>query len=160
MNVVTKLLTGSALCLGLVVVASEASAQSKAKVLVQDLVAQGVQPHEAAVMSTAACQEFAKRNGLDVLCGEDIRNMMRFSAMNAAFDSCNDEKCYASMGKAMKARYVVSGSVSRLGNEFILSLAMFDTEKGEPVGRGEVKAESLEKLHLQVAEAASSIKTR
>jgi TolB-like protein len=153
-----KLTTGGALLLGLMV-ASPASAQ-KSKLLVQDLIAQGVQPHEAAVMSSAACQEFAKRTGLDVLCGEDIRNMMRFSAMNAAFDACNDEKCYASMGKAMKARYVVSGTVSRLGNEFILSLSMFDTEKNEPVGRGEVKAESLEKLHNQVAEAASSIKTR
>jgi hypothetical protein len=157
---VMKFLAGSALVMGLCLVATGASAQNKSKVLVQDLVAQGVQAHEAAVMSTAACQEFAKRNGLDVLCGEDVRNMMRFSAMNAAFDACNDEKCYASMGKAMKARYVVSGSVSKLGSEFILSLAMFDTEKNEPVGRGQVKADSLEKLHLQVAEAASSIKTR
>lgn len=158
MSFLVKLAAGAALSLGLCWVASDADAQNKSKVLVQDLIAQGVQPHEAAVMSTAACQEFAKRNALDVLCGEDVRNMMRFSAMNAAFDACNDEKCYASMGKAMKARYVVSGSVSKLGQEFILSLAMFDTEKGEPVGRGQVKADSLEKLHLQVAEAASLIK--
>jgi hypothetical protein len=134
--------------------------QPKPKVLVNDLVAQGVQPHEAAVMSTAACQEMAKKSGLDVLCGEDIRTMMKFSAMNAAFDACNDEKCYASMGRAMKARYVVSGSVSRLGAEYVLSMSMFDTEEGKAVGRGEAKADTLEKLHLQIPEIAGSLRAR
>src|SRR5688572_17358947 len=128
----------------------------KPKMLVQDFVAQGVEVHEAAVMSTAACQAFAKAASYDVLCGEDIRNMMRFGAMTAAFDGCADEKCYANMGKAMKARYVVSGSVSKFGNGFILSLSMFDTEEGRPVGRTEIKADTLEQLHLQVPEAASA----
>lgn len=144
-----KLLVLSALLAG------AGPAHAKAKVLVQDLVAQGVEAHEAAVMSTAACQAFAKGD-LEVLCGEDIRNMMRFGAMTAAFDGCQDEKCYANIGKAVKARFVVSGSVSKFGNGFILSLSMFDTEEGKPVGRTEVKADSLEKLHAQVPEAASA----
>jgi hypothetical protein len=131
-------------------------AEAKPKMLVQDLAAQGVEPGEAAVMSTATCQAFARFDGYDVLCGEDLRNMMRFGAMTAAFDGCADEKCYSSVGKAMKARYVVSGSVSRFGAGFVLALSMFDTEEGRPVGRTEVKAETLEKLHAQVKEAAQA----
>jgi hypothetical protein len=138
---------------------SEARAD-KSKVLVQDLIAQGVEAHEAAVISSAACQAFAKQSGYDVLCGEDLRNMMRFSAMTAAFDGCADEKCYATMARAMKARYVVSGSVAKFGSGYILSLAIFDTEEGRPLGRSEVKADSLEKLHAQVAEAASAARGR
>ncbi len=144
----------AAIAVGVVSVAT--IAEAKPKMLVQDLVPQGVEPAEAAVMSSAACQAFAKVDGFDVLCGEDLRNMLRFGAMTAAFDGCADEKCYASVGKAMKARYVVSGSVSKFGGGFVLALSMFDTEEGRPVGRTEVKAETLEKLHDQVREAAQA----
>lgn len=132
---------------------------SKAKLLVQDLVPQGVEPHEAAVISTAACNAIAKDGKFDVLCGEDLRNLMRFGALSASFDGCAAEDCFASMGKAMQARYVVSGSVSKLGATFVLNLSMFDTEAGRPVGRTEVKATTIEKLHDSAAEAASAILT-
>jgi hypothetical protein len=151
--------TTAGLFLGLLATTATAQA-AKPKVLVQDLVAQGVEPSDAAVMSSAACQAFAKNAAYDVLCGEDIRNMMRFGALTAAFDGCADEKCYEGLGKATKARYVVSGSVSKLGGTFILSLSVFDTEQARPIGRTEVKAESLEKLHGQVPEAVSATAKR
>lgn len=143
---------------GLLLSASAPAFAAKPKMLVQDLVPRGVEPHEAAVISTAACQAFARSAAHDVLCGEDVRNMMRFGAMTAAFDgACADEQCYANIGKAMKARYVVSGSVSKLGGVYVLALSVFDTEEARSVGRGEVKADSLEKLHLQVGEAAGTV---
>lgn len=132
----------------------------KAKLLVQDLIAQGVEAHEAAVISTAACNAIAKDGKYEVLCGEDLRNLMRFGALSASFDGCAEEDCFASMGKAMQARYVVSGSVSKLGGTFVLNLSMFDTEAGRPVGRTEVKAATIEKLHESAAEAASAILTQ
>src|SRR5262249_17980141 len=90
------------LALGGVLILAAPAFAAKPKMLVQDLVAQGVETHEAAVMSSAACQAFAKSSTNDVLCGEDIRNMMRFGAMAAAFEGgCKDETCYANMGKAM-----------------------------------------------------------
>ncbi len=147
------------LTLGLIAAAAPAWAD-KPKMLVQDLVAQGVEAHEAAVISTAACTAFAKNAKYDVLCGEDLRNMMRFGALAASFDGCSDETCQAAMGKALQARFVVSGAVSKLGGTFILSLSVFDTEASRPMGRTEIKADSLEKLHSQAHEAASSLLSR
>ena len=122
----------------------------KPKVLVQDLKAQGVEPHEAMVLSTAAGTEFSKSSKHDVLCGDDLRNMMQF-------DGCAEENCYASMGKALSARYIVSGSVSKLGGAYVLSIAMFDTESGRPAGRSQIKADTVEKLHQDAGEAVSAI---
>lgn len=132
---------------------------AKPKMLVQDLVAQGVEAHEAQVISTATCNAIAKDAKYEVLCGDDLRNMMRFGALAASFDTCADASCYADLGKAMQARFVVSGSVSRLGKTFVMSLSMFDTENARPVGRTELKADSLENLHAQATEAASAILT-
>lgn len=139
---------------------SAAAPAAKPKMLVQDLVAQGVEPNESAVISSAVCQAFAKAGTHEVLCGEDLRNMMRFSAMSAALDGCQDEKCYATMGRALKARYVVSGTVSKLGSTLVLSLSMFDNETQKAVGRSEVKADTIEKLHLQASEAVSQLRGR
>ena len=56
-------------------------------------------------------------------------------------------------------RFVVAGSVSKLGKLYILSLSMLDTETGRPIGRTEVKADSIEALHGQVQEAYSAVIT-
>jgi hypothetical protein len=142
------------------IVWNPAARAERPKVLVQDLAAQGVEPHQAAVISTTACHAFAKSAAHTVLCGEDLRSMMRFSAMAATLDGCADADCFERLGKAMNARFVVHGSVAKLGEEYVLSLSMFDAEKGEPTGRSEIKAGSIEKLHAQVAEAVSAVLKR
>ncbi|MEQ8272696.1 MAG: hypothetical protein RMA76_41525 [Deltaproteobacteria bacterium] len=147
-----------ALLLGLTMTSAPAWA-AKPKMLVQDLVAQGVEAHEAQVISTATCNAISKTAKYDVLCGDDLRNMMRFGALAASFDTCADASCYSSMGKAMQARFIVSGTISRLGKTFVMSLSMIDTETARPVGRTELKADSIEKLHTQATEAASAILT-
>ena len=57
----------------------------------------------------------------------------------------------------MKARYVVSGTVSRLGQTFVLSLSAFDTARTKSAGRTEVKAATIDQLQLQVTEAVSAL---
>ncbi len=136
-----------------------ALAEGKPKLLVQDLTAQGVEPHEAQVLSTATCNAFSKSTKYDVLCGDDLRNMMRFGVLAASFDGCANDECYTNVGRALQARYVVAGSVSRLGKIYVLSLSMLDTQSGRSVGRTELKADTLEALHDQVPEAYSAIVT-
>ena len=143
----------------LLLLSAAALAADKPKLLVQDLTAQGVEPHEALVLSTATCNAFSKSAKYDVLCGEDLRNMMKFGVLAASFDGCNNDECYANVGRAIQARYVVAGSVSKLGKIYILSLSMLDTETGRPIGRTEVKADSIESLHSQVPEAYSAVVT-
>jgi TolB-like protein len=145
--------------LALALISAAALADGRPKLLVQDLTPQGVEPHEALVLSTATCNAFSKSEKFDVLCGEDLRNMMRFGVLAASFDGCSNDECYANVGRAIQARYVVAGSVSKLGKLYILSLSLLDTETGRPVGRTEVKADSVEALHAQVDEAYSAVVT-
>ena len=143
----------------LVLIAAGAQADSKPKLLVQDLTAQGVEAHEAMVLSTATCNAFSKADKYEVLCGEDLRNMMKFGVLAASFDGCGSDECYTNVGRALKARYVVAGSVSKLGKLYVLTLSMLDTQTGRPLARTEVKADSIESLHGQVGEAYSAVIT-
>jgi len=127
------------------------------KLLLQDLKAEGVEAHEASAVSTAACHALAKADAYEVLCGDDLRNMMQFGALAASFDGCANEECYSGMAKALEARFVVSGKVTKLGKLYVLSLSMFDTVKGKPAGRTEIKADTIERLHQDTAEGVSSL---
>lgn len=136
------------------------AAAAKSKMLLQDLEPQGVSEGEAAVLTTSTCVALAKSSTRDVLCGDDLRAMMRFGAMSATFKGCEGEACFANLARALKARFVVSGTVSKLGAVFVLSLSNFDTKLGRTVGRSEVKAPTLEKLQLQIGEAVSGLSSK
>ena len=123
------------------------------KVLVQDLAARGVEVHEAASIATASCTALAQRKGYDVLCGDDLRAMIKWNTMAATFNNCADASCMSTTAKAMKARFVVSGSVAKVGDAFVLTLSMLDVKQGKTRGRAEVKADSLGSLYKQVPEA-------
>jgi hypothetical protein len=56
-------------------------------------------------------------------------------------------------GPGLSAALVVSGSVAKVGPGLVLSLAMIDVARGEPVGRAEVKAADVGALYAQVPEA-------
>lgn len=133
------------------------AAKGGAKLLLQDLKAEGVEAHEASALSTAACHALAEYPKYDVMCGDDLRSMMQFGALAASFDGCSDETCYAGIAKALDARFVVSGKVTKLGKLYVLTLSMFDTKTNKPAGRTEIKADALEKLHLDTKEAVSAL---
>ena len=137
--------------------APSVSHAAKPKLLFQDLDAKGVEEAEAAVITTSTCVALGKSARHDVLCGDDLRTMMRFGALSASFQGCDGEDCFKSVSKALNAQIIVSGSVSRLGQGFVLSLSAFDTKKMKSVGRTEVKAPSLEQLQLQIPEAISGL---
>lgn len=136
---------------------ANAEVPNGAKVVFQDLGAQGVKPHEAAAVTTAACHALGRRPTVEVVCGDDLRALFQWNAMAAALSSCSDEQCFESAGKALAARFVVSGSVAQIGQEFVLSLSMFDVEKASAAGRSEIRADSIESLYKQVSEAIDGL---
>lgn len=129
------------------------SAEAAEKLLVQDLTAQGVEAPAASALSTATCHQLAKQKAIEVLCGDDLRAMMQWNAMAASFNNCKDDSCFETSAKAMEAGLVVSGSVAKVGQDFVLSLTLFDVKQAKSLARGEVKAGSVEALYKQVPEA-------
>jgi hypothetical protein len=134
-----------------------AAPAAESKLLVQDLTAQGVDGPQAAALSTATCHQLSLRKGIDVLCGDDLRALMQWNAMAASFNACNDQTCFESSAKALEARLVVSGSVAKIGDQYVLNLSLFDVHLARSVGRSEVKAASIEALYKQVAEAVDVV---
>lgn len=134
-----------------------AGGEERPKLLLQDLAARGVEEHEAGSFSTATCNALAGGKRFRVLCGDDLRMLMRFNALAAALNGCEDEKCYGAAGRALEARFIVSGSVSRVGQSLVMDLALFDVDQSEVVGRSSVKESSIDALYRRVSEAVEQL---
>ncbi len=130
------------------------------KVLLQDLVAQGVDAAQAAALSSAACHALGARRDLELLCGDDLRALMQWNAVATSLDACKDEACVSAGARGLDAKLVVSGSVSKVGDGFVLAMSLLDAKAGRVRSRAEVKAASMEALHQQVAEAISQLFAR
>lgn len=61
-----------------------------------------------------------------VLAAENIKDQL----------GCDSISCAAEIGGALNARYVVSGSVGRLGDSVVINLTLFDTEQMAVAARG------------------------
>ncbi len=65
---------------------------------------------------------------------------------------CETNDCAADIANAMGGRYVLLSTVSRLGSSWQLTLSLYDSATTAAVGRGSMRAVSLEGLALQMPE--------
>nr|WP_228531019.1 MULTISPECIES: CsgG/HfaB family protein [Myxococcaceae] len=139
-----------------------ASAEAKPRLLVTDLSAQGVSAQEAAALTDAVVQSLTERNLFEVLSRRDVETLLTAERQRQLLGTCDAraEACAQDVGGALGARYVLSGSLSKLGPTYELSLQVLDTVKGRPVGRSTRLARELSTLRqlvpYTVAEASGA----
>lgn len=110
-------------------------AAEKPRLAVLDLNAAGVAPATVTSVQEAMTAQLAKRGFFSVISATDIRAMLGVERQRQLL-GCNDESaCTAEIANALGSRFVLSGTLSKLGDALQLSLQMLDTQKGQPVGR-------------------------
>ena len=142
--------------------APTARADQKPRLLVTDLTAQGVSAQEAAAFTDAVVQSLTGRNLFEVLSRRDVETLLTAERQRQLLGTCDTtpESCAQDVGGALGARYVLSGSLSKLGPTYELAIQVLDTVKGRPVGRSTRLARELSTLRklvpYAVAEASGS----
>ena len=135
-----------------------AAPAEKPKLVVLDLVAQGAKPEEAAALTEAITQELSQRGLYQVVSSSEVRTMLGVERQKQLL-GCSDDaaSCTAELAGALGSRFVLSGSLARLGDALQLSVQTIDTHKAQPVGRAIRIAENAralaEQLRWTVAEA-------
>jgi hypothetical protein len=138
-------------------VAPAARAAKKPRMVVRDLAARDVAPAEASVVSGAVCRAFGARRRLSVLCGEDLRALLSLASLSASLDGGQGAEGLAKISEALDARFVVSGSLSKVEARYVLALHLLDAEAGAVVGRTAVESTSLDRLEADAEEAAQAL---
>jgi TolB-like protein len=144
------------LCVALTLAGAE-----KPKLAVLDLQPAGVAPEIATALTDAITQEVSRRGIFDVIASSDIRTLLGMERQKQLLGCSDDAKsCTAELAGALGARFVLSGTLSKLGDALQLSLQTLDTQKAQPIGRSVRIAadarELSEQLPWAVAEATGT----
>jgi hypothetical protein len=145
----------------LMVVAGAAHAE-KAKLVVISLKAGGgLDASVASAMTDAVAAEVNARGFFQVMSSNDIATLLGVERQKQLL-GCSDEKgsCLTELAGAVGARFVLSGSLAKLGDVVQLTLTTLDSQSAQPVGRATRLAKDLTALRGQlpfaVAEATAT----
>ncbi len=132
-------------------------AEDTPRLLVADLTAQGVSAEEAAALTDALVQTLSERGLFQVLSRKDLQTVLSSERQRQMQGTCDEDpsRCATDVGSLLQARYVMTGSLSKLGSTYELALQMLDTVKGQPLGRSTRLARKVETLRQLMPWAAA-----
>jgi hypothetical protein len=123
---------------GLLVLAAPATAAAKKpKVAVLDLQAQGVPEETAATLNGVLLSGLSEGGGIDLLGKSDLGKMLTLEETKILV-GCppEDPRCVIQHGASLGNAILVWGTVGRVGDRVVISVAAVDVQAGTTVGRG------------------------
>lgn len=104
------------------------------KLAVMDLsVTHDVDEGVAKTLSFVLRDEIQSQGIFEVLSKEDLEAIAERTYLQQQAGGCDDSDCLIAYGRALGTKYLLSGSISKLGETFIISLRLLDTE-GDTAG--------------------------
>lgn len=152
-----RLLAALAFGWGALAFAQAPSAPERPKLLVTGLAAQGVSAQEASAFTDAVTAALEGRALFTVIAAKDVQTLQSAARLKQLAGACANEAegCAADLGGALGARFVLTGSLTRYGETYELSLQTVDTSKSRRTGQSSRLAHDLETLRLLVPYAAA-----
>jgi TolB-like protein len=143
----------------LLLASASAPAPTTVRILVLDIKAESVAGETARALRDTVVVELARAPQLSVLSTEDLRAAVSIESESRAM-GCDTTSCLAEVGQALGARYIVHGSVAKVGNAYAVYLNLFDTDKNEALAREAVDADSEGALLAAVRRGTALIRDR
>jgi len=123
----------------------------KPKIAVMEIQGGGVEAHVAAGLTEAITQEIAGRGFFNVISSREIQTLIGFERQKQMVGCSSETTCLAELADAMGARFVLSGTVSKMGDAYQLSVQTLDSAKSQPLGRSIRFAKDMTALRSQIA---------
>jgi TolB-like protein len=133
------------------------AAQDRPKLVVLDLTpAGGVEPAVTGALTEALTNEVAAKKLFEVVSSKDINTLMGVERQKAMMGCSEDQSaCLAELSGALGAKFVMSGTVAKLGDAYQLTLQTLDSGKAQPIGRSTKIAPDLAALQYTLPYAVA-----
>jgi hypothetical protein len=107
-----------------------AAGTQKQRLAVLELKAEGASAELATTLSQVVAEQAGKTPGFEAISQAEISAMLNVQRQKQLL-GCADESCLAEIGGALGAKLVLSGTLGKLGDSYVLSLQLLDTHKGK-----------------------------
>lgn len=141
----------------LLLVLSLLSATEKPRLVVLDLTpGAGVDVALTGPLADVITGEVQRTAFFDVISARDLQSLLGVERQRQLL-GCGEEakSCMAELTDALGARFVMTGTLSRLGEAWQVTLNTLDTQKAQPLGRATRVARSLEALRAMLPYAVA-----
>jgi hypothetical protein len=128
------------------------AAPARIKVLVLDVKSTVLNKSEIETLTSLITAHLGAYGQLDVLSGDDVKRLIDLEGQKQVI-GCDQRSCLAELAGAMGANLVVFGQAGRLGSTTVVTLNLFDAQKGQAVARRPVEVQDLGELPARVATA-------
>lgn len=138
-----------------------AGAERPRLVVLELLPGAGVEASLTAPLTEAVTGEVQRAGFFEVVSSRDLQSLLGLERQKQLL-GCGEEgkSCMAELSGALGARFVMTGTVARLGDAWQLTFTTLDAQKAQPLGRSTRLARSLESLRAMlpwaVAEATAT----
>jgi TolB-like protein len=126
------------------------------RIMVLDLKANGVDEKLAAALSDLLVTSLSQTGRFSVAGSDDVRTLLR-AAEERQLLGCESDACFRGVGEALGAQSIVHGSVSRVGDTWVMNVSRVDVDKGATMGRASEKASRSDDLVGRIDSLATGI---
>lgn len=130
---------------GALSVAAEAAASAKT-ILALDVRLVGVEETAVATITAQIAIGVALATGLKVLTLADVKDMAALEKTRQVMGCEEDVACLAEISRAVNAELVLSSTLGKVGKSYVITLALVDATKANPVGRASEVVDDLATL--------------
>lgn len=123
-----------------------APAPARVRLLVLELKGNDVDSATVKTLEGIVTAGLSDYRELDVVSGDDLKNLLRLEAERTTVGCSEDASCMAEIADALGAQLVVFGTAGRLGGDLVLNLNLFDSVKATGLGRVVVQAEDTRRI--------------
>ena len=111
----------------------------------------GVEPEIAQSLTEAVTAEIAARGLFQVISASEVQTLLGFERQKQLLGCSEEGECLTELAGALGARFVLSGSIARLGSTYQLNLQTLDSSRAAPLGRATRIFDDLGALRAQLA---------
>lgn len=116
----------------------------------------GVDASLTGPFTDAITAEVQARGFFDVISSRDVQTLLGVERQRQLLGCADDAtSCMAELSGALGARFVLTGSLAKLGDAFQLTLSTLDSQKAQPIGRATRIAKSLDALRAALPSAVA-----
>ncbi len=128
----------------------------KPRVLVLDLDVSSADTVQTKLINGLVTDSVARLGKYEVVSSGDVRQLVEVEADKTAA-GCETSSCLAEVAGAMGARWVVFGTLGRLGTLTVVTLSLFDTRAAKAAGRQRIEVRDAEQLPSELDTALASL---
>lgn len=94
----------------------------------------GLTESELALFTDKVDDELFRSNFFNILEREQISDILKEQGFQQT-GACTDQECLVQVGQLLSVKRIISGSIGKFENEFVISLKIIDVETGKIIGK-------------------------